>query len=246
MTELNKKIILDFLKKKSFEFENYKRVPVLTHMLNECRKFSNRNQNGQPSERRDRQFSNSHYWLPAIGYLCIIDMIGHAFQTSASPTRNHIEYALREFGGLTNQCEIDSIVSLRHSLAHNLSLLNIPTQGNISKNDYIQRFGLDSINARTIILKKAIPKWKGKLDNKSFTNVSDRTDINIYALGYLVDDMIQKIILGIDTGDIEIQPIKEIIDYDLSSRSISANENSNNENRNIRSFINKYTFVNSN
>lgn len=127
----------DFIKKfiSQLQIED-NRYSCLVMALNDARKITGRNTKTGIKE-SDIILLNDELFLPnsflgLIQYLIILDMLGTIFKTGFTTQKtNKIHKALKQYSTL-NDSDIDVIISLRNSLAHNYGLINIPN----STNDY--------------------------------------------------------------------------------------------------------------
>lgn len=109
-----------------------------------------------------------------VSYLLVLDLIGEVFKTRSFSTKktNNIYKALKQFSDLQDT-EIDVLIALRNSLAHNFSLINIPRY----ERDYPtqrHKFILNNIDDDFLIKFPQDP-WDGdysKKDDKYYTEIS--------------------------------------------------------------------------
>ena len=130
MDKLNEQQI-DFIKKfiSSYEVE-VNRYSCLTIALKDARLITGRNlvtgQHQLNILQNENNFISPYSFVGMINYLLILDMIGSIFLISGFKTkRSNIYNALKQFSSI-NDKEIDTIIALRNSLAHNYSLINLP------------------------------------------------------------------------------------------------------------------------
>lgn len=121
----------DFIKKfiTEFQIEN-NRYSCLVMALNDARKITGRNKTTGIKESDiillNDDFFDSNSFLGLIQYLIILDMVGTIFKTGFITSKNNKIYrTLKQYSNL-NDADIDIIISLRNSLAHNYGLINIP------------------------------------------------------------------------------------------------------------------------
>lgn len=259
MREDNKKILLKFLSSEQpFEHGNLKRHSVLIQILTDCRLFTNRNfKTGEYDMEIDNKIGSPHRWLPAIGYLCVLDMIGNAFRkvggNNPKNSYSNIPYALENFADElidNKKGYIDALVALRNSFAHNLSLLNIPDSPQ-KKQNQLQRFGVyvDTEN-KNFELKMSKNRWDGIAFKKNYSLADDRTDIDLHLIGNLVEQVLKNLIEGIKHDTIEVQEIEEVYELEKEENGIKIKEKKKrrieslkDEDYKVISFLNKYTFV---
>jgi len=170
------------------------RFSCLKTALNDARKLTGRNlESGNYElkifENNDTTF-DPHSFIGIINYLLILDMIGEIFTTRNKI--NKIYKALKEFSSLTDR-DIDTVVSLRNSLAHNYGLINIPDNQN--KNS-TQRHKFIISTSLSILIEYPLStnKWNGDYADKS---ESSSTKIGYIELCNLVEavyaDLISKL-----------------------------------------------------
>lgn len=127
----------DFIKKfiSQLQIED-NRYSCLIMALSDARMITGRNTKTGIKEHDiillNDKFFDSNSFSGLIQYLIILDMIGTIFKTGFTTKKtNKIYKALKQYSNL-NDSDIDIIISLRNSLAHNYGLINIPD----STNDY--------------------------------------------------------------------------------------------------------------
>jgi len=135
---------------------------LITARNNETCKFDNNFLENKNS------FLNPYSFIGIINYLLILDMIGEIFTKRSS--ENKIQKALKQYCPFINDKDINTIVALRNSLAHNYGLINIPDN---PKHYLTQRHKFCLINSESadLIVYPPMP-WDGidKSDD-SFTIV---------------------------------------------------------------------------
>jgi len=144
------------------------RYSCLRLALKDARMISGRNlKTGKIENKflyRDDSFLPPNSFIAVINYLLILDMIGEIFVTSPLNNRtNSIYRALKSFSNITDN-EIDVVIALRNSLAHNYSLANIPKHKKlINKQQHIFTLNYDPNIALVQFPKKV---WNGNLSNR--------------------------------------------------------------------------------
>ncbi len=118
--------------------------------------------------RNRNNFLNPYSLIGLINYLLILDLVGTSFKLKGQPVigTNNIYNALIQFSKHTEE-EINIIIALRNSLAHNYSLVNIP----FSKKEASKKlFHFELINSYTPNLFESNEKWTGVASEKSTIN----------------------------------------------------------------------------
>ncbi len=120
---------IEFIKKfvSSHEIEK-NRYSCLMIALIDARKLTARNIETGKFEcnilENEKSFLSPYSFIGIINYLLILDMIGEIF--TVRNTTNKIYKALKQYCSYINDKDIDTIIALRNSLAHNYGLINIP------------------------------------------------------------------------------------------------------------------------
>jgi len=163
------------------------RYSCLMMAILDARKLSGRNP-GSGKQEYDflvskNSFLNPNSFIGIISYLIILDMIGEIFikkgMSFGKKSKNKkIEKALKQFGGSISEQDIDVIVSLRNSLAHNYGLINSPWCDD--ENDR-KRHKFTLINdERSFLIKYPVGnKWNGDFKDKS---KDSSTEVSVYNL----------------------------------------------------------------
>lgn len=149
--------------------------------------------------------SNNHFLSPysficVINYLLVLEIIGSVFNLKSTKTnkKNNIFRALHQFSTLPNQ-DIDIIISLRNSLAHNYGLVNIPLNSKENKTKR-HKFSLLNTEDAKLIQYPATP-WDGDFKNKSDDVY---TKIGVHKLINLVEEVYSNVISSIENKKINI------------------------------------------
>lgn len=126
---------------------------------------------------RDKDyFYNPNSFTGLVIYLILLDMIGHIFLKKGFKTKhtNKIHKTLEQFSNLDDK-EIAVVISLRNSLAHNYSLVNIPY---LEKKNYkeLHKFELIYVDTPFII---SIPSELNKWKRKDFKDKRDESSTKI-------------------------------------------------------------------
>ncbi len=108
-----------------------------------------------------------HSFIGIINYLLILDMIGEIFKLPTFLSKsNNIYNSLKQFSCLEDR-DIDVVIALRNSLAHNYGLINIP----YDKKEYrtkLHKFTLDNQQTSPLIeYPNSEKRWSGNFNDKS-------------------------------------------------------------------------------
>lgn len=164
---------------------------VLNIAINDARLITGRNQSNGKREFKilstEHSFLSPYSFIGIINYLLILDLIGTAFKIKNFTTTksNNIYKCLKQLSSL-NDKEINVIIALRNSLAHNYSLVNIPHD--VKQKDRYHHFSL--INDYSDNLVSNDNQWEG---NYSVKNTKNETQIGIENLY----DEVEKVILNL-------------------------------------------------
>ncbi len=136
-------------------------------------------------------------WLGALGYIVLLDQIGHSLGAapSASP-QGDLRDALQDFTQLPTR-EIHALWALRCAFAHDYSLFNI----NVKYPELTHHFLLGATLTEPAITLSAIP-WDGKLDHRTSDN---QTMIDLWSVGNLVESVVQMIIAMAGRGALVVK-----------------------------------------
>lgn len=186
----------DFIKNFVNDFEiEPNRFSCLLIALTDARKNTGRNvQTGQHElniHTDGNTFINPHSFIGAINYLLILDLIGEVFKISTitiSATKtNNIYKALKYFSS-TSDRDIDTIIALRNSLAHNYGLINIPSAKEVSTKQH--KFTLDNFETTHLIQYPTAGVWPGDFTDKSSTT---STTVSYPRLIDLIESVYQQV-----------------------------------------------------
>jgi len=183
---------IDFIKKFTNSIEVESNIySCLMIAISDARKITGRNIETGKQEFNilvgNNDFLNPDSFIGIINYLLILDMIGEIFKkngfTFGKKNKNKkIGKALKQFGGVISDCDIDVIVALRNSLAHNYGLINIPWE--VSENG-TKRHKFTLINTDCEFLIKYPPennRWDGDFKDKSETTSTEVSKENLINL----------------------------------------------------------------
>lgn len=156
-----------------------------------------------------QSFLNPYSFIGVVNYLLILELIGDIFRLKTFTTnkKSNIYKALKQFSILRNDNDIDTIIALRNSLAHNYGLINIPY--NIKEYPTkLHKFTLINDNT-TDLIKYPIQKW-----NLDYSNKSDdtSTQISVIKLQELIESVYKKLIIEIEKDKVELALDKKIIE----------------------------------
>jgi hypothetical protein len=134
-------------------------------------------------------------WLGVLGYLILLDQIGHSLGLAGSKTRRgDLRVALHEFSKLPAP-EVAALYALRCALAHDYSLLN----KNYKRPELNHNFTLSSSHTSPLVSLPATP-WDGDLDHRA----GARTTVNLWGVGDLVESVVQRIFDAAIAGDLVV------------------------------------------
>lgn len=153
-------------------------------LFKDTRKFTNRDVNTGKVLSEDSALVGSR--LGNIGYLILLDQLGSAIALKGKrdlSNKPDILKCLTIFSELSEQ-ERNAIYALRNSFVHNYSLLNIGT-----KPHYNFRFRLTA-NEIDPVVTISETMWDGNIHSGEKNTV---TSINLWELGNLVEEIIEKI-----------------------------------------------------
>lgn len=161
-----------------------------------------------------KNFLNPHSFIGIINYLLILDMMGEIFETPNFKTdkTSNIYKSLEQFSSLRGRDnDIDTIIALRNSLAHNYGLINIPK----NQKDYstkLHKFTIDnSENAELIKYPSPNTVW-----NCDFL---DKSEYSSTKIGYRkVIDLIESVYGYIKNGFEDGSVILSLKDEELKAR----------------------------
>jgi hypothetical protein len=196
----------NFIKKfaNSIEIET-NRYSCLMIALQDARKITGRdiingNINNDILE-NGQSFLNPYSFIGVVNYLLILELIGEIFRLKKFTTnkKTNIYKTLKQFSTSLNDKDIDTIIALRNSLAHNYGLINIPYY----KKEYstkLHKFTLVNDNT-TDLIKYPIQKW-----NLDYSDKSDdtSTQISVIKLQDLIESVYKNLIIEIENDTVEL------------------------------------------
>lgn len=113
---------------------------------------------------------NPYSFIGIINYLLILDMIGEIFRINTIAINknktSNIYKALKQFASSMDDKDIDTIIALRNSLAHNYGLINIP----INKKEIPakqHKFTISNSETSVLIEYPSTGIWRGDFLDKS-------------------------------------------------------------------------------
>jgi hypothetical protein len=185
-------------KKQPFELYGERLYSSIANAMQELTDISGRTVAlTNPEEYHD--IVESRRWIVTIGYLCILDKIGHCFTLADPPTcayNNEIFKAIKYFGyDLVEQDDetIFALCALRHALVHNYCLVNIPDKRvKRNKENLTHRFVVLS-SFEDYLIKKRTKPWDGVVLNKEIDDIETATQINLLSVGRLVEDIYSRL-----------------------------------------------------
>jgi len=189
----------------SNEIEN-NRYSCLIIALEDSRMLTGRNlENGKYDLnilRNDKTFLNPNSFIGIINYLLFLEMIGEIFRLKSFKTNktNNIFKALKQFGNSIPENDINTIIALRNSLAHNYGLINTPKY---SKENPTKRhkFIIDNSDDCLVLIKYPTKKWDGDYTDKSDDS---STIVSSIKLIELIESIYRNLRNEIDKNSIEL------------------------------------------
>jgi len=183
--------IWKFLNQAEIEKDRYSSFVLA---IRDARSISGRDpesgENGLDILTNEKSFLSPNSFIGLINYLLILEMIGKIFKIkngSKIKKNNSIYKALHQFYNLDEK-DINTIIALRNSLAHNYSLVNIP-YNEIENNDKRHKFIL-CYSSNVNIIEYPTKPWDGQFSNKLD---SSSTKIGIILLIELIEEIIRKV-----------------------------------------------------
>lgn len=168
----------DFIRKFILSYEIEKgRYSCLIIALSDARRLTGRNIDSGLYEQNilnaENTFHNPYSFIGLINYLLILDMIGEIVKLKNFPTtkKANIFKSLSQFSRIEKK-DIDTVIALRNSLAHNYGLINIPHD----EKEYPtkrHKFTIDN-RVEAPLIAYPIKSWSG-----DFTDKSDDTSTSI-------------------------------------------------------------------
>ena len=203
-----------FINNREIESNRYSCLVIALHdarLLNGRERETGKHKNIILTSEND--FYDPNSFLGLIGYLILLDMIGGLFvKVGFHSKKSSIYKTLKQFSNFKDD-EIDVIISLRNSLAHNYSLVNIPISDKENKSK-LHKFELIFTQTNFII---SIPSESNRW-NKDFSNKNEMssTKINVRALIDEFEDVYQTLKTEVNNGNVSL--LKEISLEELKSR----------------------------
>ena len=144
-------------------------------------------------------FLSPYSFIGIINYLLVLELIGMVFKKRAFTTnkKNSIFKSLKQFSSLSDT-DIDVIISLRNSLAHNYGLVNIPESQKEYKN---KRHLFTLINTESAqLIDYPNKSWNGSYKTK----MNDMyTKIGVHKLFDLVESVYLNLKSSLEQGDVD-------------------------------------------
>lgn len=192
------------------------RFSCLTIALRDTRKLTGRNLNTGQVEtnilERSDSFLDPNSFIGIINYLLILDLIGEVFKKKEFHScKNNIYRAIKQFGkaGITDK-EIDTIIALRNSLAHNYGLINVPKPK--ERETKLHKFILSNEES-SFLIKFPTSPWDGNFSNKDETCL---TEVSISNLFEFIESIHKNLIQEIKSNNVELRLLSGI--DELNSR----------------------------
>lgn len=196
----------EFIKKfaKSLEIET-NRYSCLIIALNDARKISGRDiSNGNITNNileNGQSFLNPYSFIGVVNYLLILELIGEIFRLKTFTTnkKNCIYKALKQFSNSLTDKDIDTIIALRNSLAHNYGLINIPADPK-EYTTKLHKFIVINSTTNNLI------RYPIKLWNKDYTDksVDTSTQISVIQLQDLIETVYNNLVIEIEKDSVDL------------------------------------------
>lgn len=141
-------------------------------------------------------------WGGAIIYLIILELIGTTFKPTdvLNSKDNPIYRALRWFSNLS-EGEARAIESLRHSFAHNYGLINIQKKNEKIIENRTHHFQLTANPKSNKVVIERKKSWDGIYHTM---NKQNTTQINIWQLGEIVEQVFNNLVVQNNDGNIDL------------------------------------------
>jgi len=179
----NATFIQKFIKDLEIEKNRFSSLKIA---INDARKLTGRNIVSGDSElnilANTNDFLSPDSFICIINYLLILDLIGEVFNVKGFTTKknNNIYKALKQFSSLTSEKDIDTIIALRNSLAHNYGLINIPRD---EKENSTKRHKFILLHyENSFLIKYPTTIWNGDFKDKSEDTSTQISKINLINL----------------------------------------------------------------
>jgi hypothetical protein len=192
MSPEENQIMIDYLTKREFIYNNETRRSALIGGLCEVRKFAGRDiETGKPLHNRTESGGYQGHWLALLGYFAILDQMGSCFKDlncsiKIETKEKAFNICLKRFATHLDIYERKAIYALRNSVAHDYCLIN---ENNVD-DKLRHHFGL-YIDPKIPLVKVPSPLWDGVMAHR---NSQNQTKINIDKLGDLVEGIYQNIV----------------------------------------------------
>lgn len=159
---------------------NTNRFSCLVIAITDARKITGRNTLSGEHQMNiltsNEVFFNPFSFIGLINYLIILEMIGEIFSSKKIAINrlktNTIYKALKQFSQGLNDRDIDTIIALRNSLAHNYGLINIPDAKEAETKQH--KFTIRNFNADYLIKYPTEGKW-----SNDFTDKEEKTTTTV-------------------------------------------------------------------
>lgn len=162
------------------------RFSCLKIATNDARKLTGRNISSGDNElnilTNSDDFLSPDSFIGIINYLLILDLIGEVFNLIGFTTKknNNIYRALKQFSPTISEKDIDTIIALRNSLAHNYGLVNIPKS---EKENSTKRHKFILLHSESsFLIKYPTTIWNGDFNEKSEDTSTQISTINLINL----------------------------------------------------------------
>jgi len=149
----------------------------------------------------DQSFLSPYSFIGVVNYLLILELIGEIFRLKNFTTnkKNNIYKSLKQFSNSLNDKDIDTIIALRNSLAHNYGLINIPND----QKEYVtklHKFTLINMTNGNLI-KYPLQNW-----NLDYSDKSDETStqISVIKLQDLIETVYKNLTTEIENDTVEL------------------------------------------
>lgn len=179
----NTTFIQKFIKDLEIEANRFSSLKIA---INDARKLTGRNIASGDIElnilTNRNDFLSPDSFICIINYLLILDLIGEVFNVKGFTTKknNNIYKALKQFSSSTPEKDIDTIIALRNSLAHNYGLINVPRNERENSAKRHKFILLHSENS--FLIKYPTTNWNGNFEDKSEDTSTQISTINLINL----------------------------------------------------------------
>lgn len=182
------------------------RFSCLKIAINDARKLTGRNILSGDNELNilisTHDIFNPNSFIALINYLLILDLIGEVFGLKGFTTKknNNIYKALKQFAPTISEKDIETIIALRNSLAHNYGLVNIPkseTENSTKRHKFILLHFESSF-----LIKYPTTIWNGDFKEKS---EDKSTQISTTKLIELIEQSYKNLVKASEDNEIELK-----------------------------------------